>query len=94
MFLIRAGLDKEAFVATGVVRAVMVDLSRILIYGAEISAHSTAVNWTLVIAASTSAFAGAYLGARILGKVTIRTVQIIVSAILAIVAIGLMVGLL
>jgi len=94
MFLIKAGLGKEAFVATGVVLAVMVDLSRILIYGADISAHSDAVNWTMVIAAIASAFAGAYLGARILGKVTIHTVQIVVSVLLAMVAIGLMVGLL
>jgi len=94
MFLIKVGLEKEVFVATGVVVAVMVDLSRLVIYGADISLHSGAVNWPMVIAASAAAFAGAYLGARILRKVTIRTVQIVVSALLVVVGVGLIAGLL
>jgi len=94
MFLLKAGLDKEAFVATGVVLAVMVDMSRILIYGADISANGGEVKWPLVIAASLSAFAGAYLGAKVLKKVTIRSVQFVVSVLLVVVAIGLMAGIL
>ena len=34
-FLLRAGLSKEVFVGTGVVSAVIVDLSRLLVYGAH-----------------------------------------------------------
>jgi uncharacterized membrane protein YfcA len=44
MFLIKAGLGKEAFVATSVVLAVMVDQSRIVIYGASVSAHGDVFN--------------------------------------------------
>jgi len=94
MFLIKAGLQKESFVATGVVLAVMVDVSRLVIYGTEILSNTDAINWFMVAAASVSAFAGAYLGARILRKATIRTVQIVVSALLALVAVGLIIGLL
>ncbi len=94
MFLIKAGLEKEAFVATGVVLAVMVDLSRMVIYGADISGHGEAVEWSLVLGASVSAFTGAYVGAKVLKKITLRSVQLIVSALLVVVGIGLIVGVL
>jgi len=44
MFLIKAGLEKEAFVATGVVLAVLVDIARMRIYDADISAHDRAID--------------------------------------------------
>lgn len=74
--------------------AVTVDLSRMVIYGVDISLCSDAVNWPMVIAASVAAFASAYLSTRILGKVTIRTVQIVVSALLIVIAVGIIAGLL
>ncbi len=58
MFLIKAGLEKEAFVATGIVPAVMVDVSRMLVYGVGVSVSREAIEWPLVIAASVSAFDG------------------------------------
>jgi len=94
MFLIKSGLEKEAFVATGVVLAVMVDLSRMAIYGVGVSAHADAVEWPLVIGASVSAFIGAYMGAKVLKKVTLRSVQLIVSALLIVVGVGLIAGVL
>jgi hypothetical protein len=94
LFLIKAGLDKESFVATGVVLAVMVDLSRMAVYGAGISLRDEVVDWPMVIAACAAAFAGAFIGTKILKKVTFRTVQIVVSALLIVVASGLITGLL
>lgn len=94
MFLIKAGLEKEAFVATGVVLAVMVDLSRIVIYGAGVSAHGEAIEWRLVLGASVFALIGAYVGAKMLKKVTLRSVQLVVSALLLVVGGGLIAGLL
>lgn len=94
MFLIKAGLEKEAFVATGVVLAVLVDIARMVIYGADISAHDRAIDWPLVIRACASAFIGAYVGAKVLLKVTFRSVQLIVSALLIVVGVGLIAGVL
>lgn len=94
MFLIKARLEKEVFVATGVVLAVMVDLSRLIIYGFGVSTHAEAVEWLLVIGASVSAFIGAYIGAKVLKKVTLRSVQLVVSALLIVVGIGLIVDVL
>jgi uncharacterized membrane protein YfcA len=93
MFLLKAGLTKEQFVATGVMVAVMVDISRLLIYGKDLAADTHHINWTLVIAATLSAFIGAYLGKKLLEKVTIKLVHILVSLLLIIVALGLMSGL-
>ena len=94
MFLIKAGLEKEVFVATGVVLAVLVDLSRMIIYGVDISTHGEAVEWPLIIGASVSAFMGAYVGAKVLKKVTLRSVQLVVSALLIVVGVGLITGML
>jgi uncharacterized membrane protein YfcA len=55
--------------------------------------HS-AVEWPLVIAASVSAFVGSYLGSKLLKKITIRSIQIVVSILLVAVSLGLMSGVL
>lgn len=94
MFLIKAGLEKEAFVATGVVLAVLVDIARMLIYGADISAHERAVDWPLVTGACIWAFTGAYVGVKVLQKVTFRSVQLVVSCLLIVVGVGLIAGVL
>lgn len=94
MFLLKAGLGKEEFVATGVVLAVMVDLSRMIVYGWDTSMQYQAIEWTLVIAASVSAFTGAFFGAKMLKKLTIRGVQVLVSALLVLVSLGLISGIL
>jgi hypothetical protein len=94
MFLLKAGLGKDEFVATGVMLAVMVDLSRMAIYGWELSGQQHAVQWPLVLAASLCAFCGAYASARLLRKVTIRSIQVAVSVLLVLVSLGLMSGIL
>ena len=92
MFLLKAGLTKEEFVASGVLLAVMVDISRMVVYGSGMTERYHAVQWTPVIAASVSAFIGAYFGSRLLKKMTIRAIRGIVSALLAVVAAGLISG--
>ncbi|MDX9835071.1 MAG: sulfite exporter TauE/SafE family protein [Desulfobulbus sp.] len=94
MFLIKAGLGKEAFIATGVVLAVIVDMARLVVYGFNLASQAGRIDWLLVAAASGCAFAGAYGGKRLLKRMTFRSVQWIVSAFLVVVAIGLMSGLL
>jgi len=94
MFLLKIGLSKEEFVATAVMLAVMVDMSRMLIYGWEMSGQRHAVQWPLVIAASVSAFMGAYFGSKLLKKITIKSIQVVVSVLLVVVSLGLMSGVL
>ncbi|MEP5764963.1 MAG: sulfite exporter TauE/SafE family protein [Halieaceae bacterium] len=94
MFLLKAGLSKEEFVATSAMLAVMVDMARMSIYGADIANQPGSIQWSLVIAASLSAFAGAYIGSRLIKKITIRFIQLTVSLLLVVVSVGLISGLL
>jgi hypothetical protein len=97
-FLIKAGLDKEAFVGTGVVATVLVDVARLLVYGLAFYTTSFAQLGSgvlgLVLAATLAAFVGAVLGRRLLKKVTFHTVQAIVGVGLILLGLGLGTGLL
>lgn len=91
-FLLRAGLSKEAFVATGVVVACLIDVTRLGVYLPALAATRADLDYTLLGAAVLAAFAGAWLGARYLQKVTLRRVQLLVAGVLFAVAVGLMTG--
>jgi uncharacterized membrane protein YfcA len=88
-FLLRAGLDKRAFIATGVSIAALVDLTRLGVYAPRFLAADFARNGALLAAAALAAFAGAALGNRLLSKVGLRSIEIAVAALLLVVAIGL-----
>lgn len=92
MFLIRAGLSKEAFIATGVVIACVIDVTRLSVYATQFAAHSLYREWPLLAAATTSAFAGAFLGNKLLKKITIDALQICVAVMVAVLAVLLMAG--
>ena len=65
-----------------------------LIYGWDMSGQRQVFEWPLVLAASVSAFIGAYFGSKLLKKITIRFVQVVVSALLVVISLGLMSGVL
>lgn len=92
-FLIKAGLTKEAFIATGIVIACIVDFSRLGVYFTRFSTSGLQENLTLVVAATVSAFAGAFIGNKLLKKVTLELVQIIVTIMLIGLSIALGLGL-
>jgi uncharacterized protein len=93
-FLIKAGLDKESFIATGVVIACMVDISRLAVYAGNILDVAHDLNYSLLVAATLSAFIGAFAGSRLVKKITIRILQYIVGALLLLFAILLGAGVL
>jgi uncharacterized membrane protein YfcA len=86
MFLVRAGLDKTAFIATVAVAAVIVDITRLIVYGATVlGGHFQTIGsrgMDLVVIATVAAFAGTFLGSRLLKKITMRTVRTIVGVLL------------
>jgi len=97
-FLIKAGLDKQAFVATGVVSAVMVDTVRIGVYGTAFATSGLGAAMSgpaapLVLVACIAAFLGAYLGKRLLGKVTLLAVRRVVAIGMIVIGVGLAAGL-
>ena len=81
-FLIKAGLTKESFIATGVIISLLVDIPRIVIYSVSLPGLHLEDNRLLVTAAVLAAFAGAWLGNRLLPKVTLRLVQRLVALML------------
>ncbi|AFM24951.1 sulfite exporter TauE/SafE family protein [Desulfomonile tiedjei] len=96
-FLIRCGLSKEAFIATGVVSTVAVDMSRLVIYSSTFVARDSALLGThdgtgLIMAGIAAAFAGSFIGARLMKKITMKTVQMIVGMMLLLLAIALGAG--
>lgn len=91
-FLIKSGLSKEAFVATGIVIACIIDFSRLGVYMTRFSKSGLQENLALVIAATASAFIGAYAGNVLLKKVTMVMVQWIVTVMLFLFSIALGLG--
>lgn len=92
-FLIKAGLSKEAFVATAVVVSTFVDFTRLSIYATRFTKSGLTDNLTLVICATLAGIAGAYLGNKLLKKVTLRFLQVTIAIMLIIISITLGAGL-
>lgn len=91
-FLIKAGLTKEAYIATGVVIACLTDMSRLSVYWEHILDHREHMNLVLVFAATLSAFAGAYFGNKLVKKITVVALQRIVALALMLFGILLALG--
>lgn len=96
-FLIKAGLDTQAFVGTNVVSAVVVDTVRLLVYGfsffSQRALELPAEIMGVVAAAIGAAFLGAYVGTRVLQQVTLQVVRVAVATMLLLVGAGLLTGL-
>jgi uncharacterized protein len=85
-FLVRAGLGKEAFIATGVAIACLIDITRLTVYFEEIRKSINSFDYSLIIAATAAAFIGAYAGSKLIKKITVKTIQYIVAITLIIFA--------
>lgn len=90
-FLIRAGLSKESFIATGVIIACFIDVSRLLVYTQSILQTTSPLNYSLLLTATLAAFAGTYVGNKFIKKITIRTLQLVVA--IAIISFGALMAL-
>ncbi len=93
IFLLRAGLCKEAFIATGIAIALLVDLTRIPVYFQQLPSDLLRPQYPLLVSATLAAFAGAWLGKRWIPKVTLRGVQRIVGLLMLAIATALIAGL-
>jgi uncharacterized protein len=91
-------MRKEAFTATSVVSAVIVDAARLAVYGFAFTRQNfERLPFNImgtVSAATLAAFFGAYFGARLISKITLRMVQLTVAVSMAIVGFCLAAGLL
>ena len=92
-FLIKLGLSKESFIATGVVIACLIDFTRLSVYFNRFIGTGISDNIYLLVSATLSAFIGAYFGNMLLKKVTLNFIQTFVAVMIMIIAIGLGSGL-
>lgn len=92
-FLIRSGLSKEAYIATGVVIASLVDFTRLSVYASRFAAARLHENVVLLLAATLAAIAGALIGKKLLRKVTLRSLQLLVAVMLIFISLALGLGL-
>ena len=92
-FLIKAGLSKEAFIATAVVVSTFVDFTRLSVYATRFTKAGLSENLTLVVCAAFSAIVGAYIGNKLLKKVTMKFLQVTVAIMLIIISLALGAGL-
>jgi uncharacterized membrane protein YfcA len=91
-FLFKAGLQKEAYVATSAAIAFLIDVSRLAVYSRIIAAHHAVFDYALLASAIVAALAGSLLGNRLLPKATLGGIQVGVAVLLFTVGIGLVSG--
>lgn len=91
-FLIKCGLSKESFIATGVVIASAIDISRISVYFTRFSEIGLAENIGILTVAVVAAFLGAIAGKKLLKKITINFVQITVTVMIIALSIAMGAG--
>ena len=87
-FLANSGLSKEAFIGTGVTIACLVDITRISVYGLNLSSISRE-NMALMGAACSAAFLGVFIGQKVLNKVTMDQIRKIVGIGLILISVAL-----
>jgi uncharacterized membrane protein YfcA len=97
-FLIRAGLEKEEFVATARISSIFVDLTRLIVYGLTLFHKQLGILgqegiWGLVLAGSLAGFAGSFLSSRFLKKITLKSIRLLIGVMLFILTVALGTGL-
>jgi len=91
-FLMRSGLSKNAFMGTRVVCACLVDVSRISVYAASISAGWSELRIDLLTLATLAAFGGAWQGNKLVKKTELPLLNRIISVALIAFAIAFALG--
>lgn len=93
-FLVKTGLTKERYVATGAAIAALIDVTRLSVYAQLFVIQRAEIDYGLLTAAVICAFIGATLGNRYLAKATMEGIQRLVALLLFLVALGLITGIL
>jgi uncharacterized protein len=91
-FLIKSGLSKEAYIATGVIIASLVDFTRLSVYASRFTSSNLHDNLTLLISATVTAIAGAFIGNKLLKKITLHFIQVVVAVMLVLISVLLGLG--
>ena len=91
-FLIKLNLSKISFIASGIMIATIVDMSRLSIYFTQYKELHINENLSALITAILCAFTGAYFGRKILNKITVSFIQYSVILMLMLLSIVMALG--
>jgi uncharacterized membrane protein YfcA len=95
IFLLRLGLTADRFIATGVMIAILVDVSRVSTYAASFTATGldpAGREALLVLVGTLSAFVGAYVATHSLDKLTIEAVRYAVAGLMLLIGAAMTAG--
>jgi uncharacterized protein len=81
-FLLRVLKEKEVYVATGTMIAILVDVSRLGVYSKNLKTLSFEEHWHYLLFPVLAAFAGAVAGNILLKKITLKFVKALVCLLL------------
>lgn len=93
--LLKCGLDAKAFIATGIIVAILVDMTRLPTYAASFDADTldfVSREGALIAFGTACAFAGAWIGARYLKRATIGVVRAAVASLMLLIGLGMILG--
>jgi uncharacterized membrane protein YfcA len=93
-FLLRTGLSKEGFIATGIFIACLVDCTRIPIYLRNLNRSPVEDNLVVLSIAVLAAFLGAFVGSKLLKKIQLGFIHWMVAIMIFILSLALGAGLL
>jgi len=91
-FLIKLNLSKISFIASGIMIATIVDISRLSIYFTQYKELKINENLSALLTAILCAFIGAYFGRKILNKITVSFIQYSVILMLMLLSIAMALG--
>ncbi|HIP37371.1 MAG TPA: sulfite exporter TauE/SafE family protein [Crocinitomix sp.] len=90
-FLVKYKLEKNVFIATGIVVALVVDIVRSTVYFSDLE-KSMNIQWSLIIISLSAALIGAITGRYFLQKIKLETLNIIVSIAMLVFGVSLALG--
>jgi uncharacterized membrane protein YfcA len=93
-FLIRYNLSKEVFIATGIVVALVIDVSRTAVYAFNLDYTLIGEQWKWILVSLLAALVGAITGKYFLKKIKFKTLNRIVAIAMLIFGLTLALGLL
>jgi hypothetical protein len=93
-FLIKGDLTKEEFISTAVIISTLVDITRLSMYSTQIDFNKLNNNYTIIFCTVIAGIIGAYLGNKLLKKVTLKSIQVFVALTLILFSIFLGTGIL
>lgn len=92
-FLLKTQNSKDSFIATGVAIAVMVDISRLLIYGTSFIAFTNNDISTALVVAIGASLLGILVGNKFYKKINLQVIQNLVGALLLLIGVFVFFGL-